>query len=280
MLPWSLLEDRQQIPTYEDNRSEIDAICTSRVWDTLRAEIDASNLQNVILSSEEFDVLGRGSLLQIPVLFPDFEICPIIFLRNIADFIEAGFNTAVMYSNCVEDVEKYAEIQRSRIDYHQMLKDWALAANGGALTVVSYDDVYMRKDVVLTILRILGLSEEAIEPERLPPQNESASPITIELTRYLLGICAPQADVNYFKSQLLGSRVLQDNRKHFTVMPSDLRQKLDVMYLQQLELIAMEPDIASAVLGKLLLPTSTDRMLVSNVKEALAGLVSKAIDKT
>lgn len=245
------------------------------LWDTLRREIEESDLDSIILSSEEFDILDKVALDQLALQMSDYEIRPIVFLRNLSDFVESGFGTDVMFSGTQIDIENFARNQRSRIDFHQLLTDWHSISSCGNLSIVSYDDQHLRADVVLTFLRLIGLNADAIEPERLPFQNESSPAFVVEIIRHLRTLGAQPNDIDAWKSFFSSAPIRNDAKSRFTLLSNELRQQLDEQYIQELESISADSTLAGMVHGQLILPPSQRRLLISDVNSALAAFAGE-----
>jgi hypothetical protein len=276
LLPWSLVEDQELIPSvrghhpggFQDDDREA-------IWAALRREIDGSDLPNVILSSEEFDILDRPALDRLSARLKGFDVVPILFLRNLGDLVESGYRTAVLISGFSHGIAHYADHQRTRSDYFQLLQDWKSVSSSGELFVVSYDDEYLRTDVVLSFLRLMGLSADAIEPIRLPKQNESAPAFVVEIVRFLRSLGAQEADVASWMKTISHLPYRDGVNERYSLLNDELRGELDSRYMRELDLIRSDDALAGQVLGKLMIPAVPSRVCVQNISQALAALSSE-----
>jgi hypothetical protein len=152
LLAWSVVERTNYLPPFNGNCAAFDDEMREDLWSRLYREIDHSDTQNVVLSSEEFDILTGSEIRKLGSRLAPYDVTPILFLRNYADLLESSYRTSVVYSGYRHDIRTFAAGQRTRLDYADLIRDWQkIAANGNAV-VVNYDDKNVRKDSVATFL--------------------------------------------------------------------------------------------------------------------------------
>ncbi len=268
LLPWSLVDDESLIPPVFGQKSAPPDKNT--LWAALRKEIEDADLPNVVISSEEFDILDRRALGELATQLQSYEIVPIIFLRNLSDLVESGYRTAVVVTGFTEDITFYFGNHRTRIDYAQLLLDWQEIASADRMIAASYDDPHLSRDSVLTFLGLIGLAADAVEPVRLPRQNESVPAFVVEIARFLRSLPSTEAEISSWLQSVDRMRFARDINQRYTLLPDALRGDLDQRYLQELAAISSNSELASRVYGQLVLPTRhADRVCIHNIKEAL-----------
>lgn len=278
LLPWSLVESQELIPSVSGHHpGDFQDDDREAIWAELRREIERSDLSNVILSSEEFDILDRAALHRLAARLDGFDIVPILFLRNLGDLVESGYRTAVLISGYLDGIALYADHQRTRSDYFQLLQDWKDVSSNGELFVASYDDEHLRGDVVLSFLRLVGLSADAIEPVRLSKQNESAPAFVVEIVRFLRSLGAREEDVARWIKTLGGLPYREGVNERYAFLDNALRGELDSRYMRELDLIRSDSALADQVLGRLMIPEVPSRVCVQNIGQALTALSSELV---
>ncbi|MDZ4866197.1 MAG: hypothetical protein SGI91_02640 [Alphaproteobacteria bacterium] len=274
LLPWSLVKDEALIPEVHGQRSAV--LDRDTLWGELRKEIEEADLPSVVISSEEFDILDRAAIDDLAEQLQAYDIVPIIFLRNLSDLVESGYRTAVVVSGFPEDITFFFGNHRTRMDYAQLMQDWRGASSNGQLIVASYDDPHLSADIVLTFLRLIGLDANAVEPIRLPRQNESALAFVVEIARFLRSRSASESEISSWLHTVSRMPFASEVNKRYTLLPDALRGSLDQRYLQQLGAIASNPELASQIYGQLVLPPQhPGRVCIHNTKEALLAFTQE-----
>lgn len=268
LLPWSLVSDDSLIPPVHGQRSV--TLDRDALWSALRKEIEDADLPNIVISSEEFDILDKPAIGELATQLQSYDVVPVIFLRNLSDLVESGYRTAVVVSEFPEDITFFLGNHRTRTDYSQLLHDWRSISATGRIMAASYDDVYLSNDCVLTFLRLVGLAADAIEPIRLPRQNESAPAFIVEIARFLRSLSSGEPGVAAFLETTSRIPFSDDVNQRYTLLPEALRGVLDQKYLTELAAISSDQQLASQIYGQLILPTRhPDRVCVHSIKEAL-----------
>jgi len=268
LLPWSLVEDEALIPPVHGQRHAV--LDKGVLWDALRKEIEEADVPNIVISSEEFDILDRAAISTLAEQLQAYDIVPILFLRNLSDLVESGYRTAVVVSGFPEDIRFFFGNHRTRMDYAQLMRDWKSVSSTDQLIAASYDDPHLSGDSVLTFLRLIGLAADAVEPVRLPRQNESAPAFVVEIARFLRSLSSNESDISSWLRAVGKLPFTSDVNQRYTLLPDALRGALDQRYLEELAAIASDPELASQIYGQLVLPPRhPDRVCIHSIKEAL-----------
>jgi hypothetical protein len=268
-VPWLVVKDERKIPENALGTWSLSPVQKQEKLKTLTDEMRSSGFGKVILSSEEFDTLDIGEIEALAEAFEGFKLVPVVFIRNLSDFVESGYGTAVVHSNYAEPIQHFAANQRSRLDIYKMLKDWSSICNEDQIIAASYDDPHLKADAVLSFLRFLGLSAADIEPHRLPLQNESFPAFIVELLRIVRNNVLNAETRSDWENHLLQQTFPRSARSRYTLMPPFLKNQLDTLYMTELDQIAKDPDVAGKILGSLIIPETPERVFLSDFSKVL-----------
>lgn len=145
-LPWSLRRYAALLPR----------------WDELKAEIRASGCSQVCLSSEEFDYCDLETIQKIRGLLDGFSVKIVVYLRNQIEFCESLFRTTVLHYGESAHFDRYINRCHPRLDYHQMLLDWAEGFGRDQLIARLYDkQQLLNGDIVDDFRAQLGIPDDA-----------------------------------------------------------------------------------------------------------------------
>jgi capsular polysaccharide export protein len=98
---------------------------------TLRHEIDISGCHTAILSSEVFYGIPEPNIRALFSYFPDFDIIPILYIRNLVDMAETFYQTALVHGNLSCTFDEYRFDEGVRVDLHDLCREWADGAHRG-----------------------------------------------------------------------------------------------------------------------------------------------------
>lgn len=102
-------------------------------------EIALSGRMSVILSSEEFSVMDTGSVDRLYDQLDEFDVTPVVYVRNFAVLASALYQTFVTYSDVTEDFADFKWRRMIRADLPGICRDWASRALNGKIIVRNYD---------------------------------------------------------------------------------------------------------------------------------------------
>jgi hypothetical protein len=189
----------------------------------VRQEIELSGRATAVLSSEEFSRLAPGDVEEFAREFRDYDIEPVIFLRNFAQSFEAYYGTLLLTTTVTDP-----EFERMLpTDLFAPLQAWAAVAAGGRVTVVDYHASATGNSVAdfLTATGIASpyLPDPAVQ-ERL---NPSLPPAWVALVRELRRYGIDEDNIRGLLYQL--GRVRVDESQ--TALPADARKRLQESYV-------------------------------------------------
>jgi hypothetical protein len=243
-LPWSVTTRENYLPDPEWKRglSENDV---NVLWTSLANEIETSAAPSVVISSEEFDTLDSEEIKSIGRRLSSYDITPVIFIRNHADFLESSYRTAVMHSGYTNSLEHLANNSRSRLDYFNLIQDWRSISLDGRVIVLNYDDANIRSNSIIAFTAACfpvcsELWEMAQDESRL---NESFPPYVIEIVRYLRS-----KEVDAEKIQQWVSHAVSCNKANVltssTCMSYKLREVMLSKYSDEMKLFLSDLELS------------------------------------
>ncbi len=98
-------------------------------WSDLQAEIDATEKDNVVISSEAFRrFLANAAAGKLRKLFPQYDCKVVLYLRPQWDYIESGYNQLIRFGRYRGNIGSFYEQQgRKLIDYQNIITAWSKA---------------------------------------------------------------------------------------------------------------------------------------------------------
>jgi hypothetical protein len=202
------------------------------------AELRSFRGNKVIVSSEDFCLLTDVQVSDLGHLFSDFEVVPIIFIRNIADFKEKFFQTNIQFDfyppeKLRDENFKFWE-DLGDIDVCEMARRWSTIAHDGKTVVVNYDAKSadgQSVDSVFTFLGIVGLDPTNITLPGNWKSGNKSDPAILTLVKYEM-IKAKVAKINV--DGLLQQLSRLNLSEPSTLVSPAIRAKLDDAYREQL----------------------------------------------
>jgi len=138
-------------------------------WDDLAQEITSTAAGRLIITSEEFCVLGADSIARIGDFFARFGGARIVvYLRNQVDLGESLYRTDVLHYSVKAQIGQYLQRTRTRLDYQALLDDWTAAFGKDNVIVRLYEKSDLTDGVLSDFCRIVGLDAAGLE---IPPKD-------------------------------------------------------------------------------------------------------------
>lgn len=156
ILPWIFTSKEGYVPTFNGKRFGTEPGLKESVLSGLLVEIENSDCENVILSSEEIDTLDADEIQSFGQFLSGYRVVPVVFVRNFSGYLDSAFRTAVVYSGYWRDIDYFVENQRTRLDIDMMIRDWQSIALSGEVHVLNYDDRRVSGDVIACFKEALG----------------------------------------------------------------------------------------------------------------------------
>lgn len=271
LLAWSVIERANYLPNFDPGPEGFGQEVKTRLWDALRAEIDAADAHTVVISSEEFDVLSAEEVRTIDRELAEYDVVPVIFLRNLADLIESSYRTSIVYGAMQREIDDYVNNQRIRLDYAQFVNEWRGIAANGEMAIFFYDDPKIRKGAVESFFSLLGIAASEIPGEQ--NANESVPAFVCEIMRFLRvkGVAEPQ--VIAWLRQMQGAGWAKGANADYAFLSPAARVALDLRYDSEVRQLRGLPGFERMAYGD---PAyghgDREPMVVSNVAVALLAL--------
>lgn len=131
-------------------------------WEQLRQEILQGDLQNHIISSEEFSVHGDPpTVSRIKALIGgDIKVIVICFLRSQDRYLESVYNQAVKGEEN-RTARKFADyiqgmIERKEADFNEAIDPWATEFGKENLRIIDFDCARKRGSIIDAFLDVIG----------------------------------------------------------------------------------------------------------------------------
>lgn len=199
------------------------AVDVDLVTRALLHEIELAGLPTVILSSEEFSRFDAGVVREFARAFADFDIVPVVFLRNLVDAFEAYYGTFIRYTDSAlpPDPDRMMPV-----DLLDPFRAWADVAADGQITVLDYD-ASVSGDSVQDFCEALGLVGPSLpDSSTMPRLNPSLPPSWTALARELREIGIADKHIAGLVDQL-GSVPVRERQ---TVLSARVREQLQERY--------------------------------------------------
>lgn len=248
LLPWSLFQRDHYLPIVHNRRARFDDPQRHSLWEKLKAEIEASGAENVVISSEEFDVFSAGEIDALGHHLHEYTIVPVIFLRNFSDLVESSYRTSIVYSQFEGDISSFSANMRTRLDYHVMLHDWRRIAADGVVRILSYDDPCISTNSLETLLTTVGLNS-TIDANAAKRVNESTPAFICEIVRFFRSKNVGEPSVDAFIKQFRPVLFKANSVKKYTCLPPALEAELDARYRDEVARLTSDPTLT--VTGRL-----------------------------
>jgi len=273
LLAWSVVSRPEFLPTFNGNRAAFGAEEREKLWSDLHAEIDSSDCQNVILSSEEFDILTSEEIEAVGHRFAAYDVTPILFLRNHADFIESAYRTTVIHSAYRQDIKAFAANQRTRLDYADLIRDWRKVAVNGSVAVVNYDQDDVRRDSVGAFLAAIGLGAKLSLQVSRQDLNESVPAFICELVLFMRLKGCEESYLAKWISDMRRIKFPRSAVTRYRLMPAKLRADLLLQYASELDKINRDPVLGDLTKGQFSSAADVGSGVeIKNVVDALLAL--------
>lgn len=243
-LPWSVFSKEHYVPDFEW-KNKLKDTDVDFVWESLRNEINNSVADVVIISSEEFDVLNTQEIANVGKRLSSYDITPVIFIRNHADFIESSYRTAVMHSGYCNTIGHLSENSRSRLDYFKMVQDWKSIAFNNKVIILNYDNPGVRKNAIIAfVTACISSSSNFIDLAMSEPRfNESFPPHVVEVVRYFRSKGVAEDRIQKWASQAVkfhNPGLIMPA----TCMSYELRLSMLTKFNDEMMLFLQDPDLA------------------------------------
>ncbi|WP_157078274.1 hypothetical protein [Sphingobium abikonense] len=235
LLPWSVFEIEDNLPSLHGYRATFSQSKKRDIWNRLRQEIARSDSENVILSSEEFDVCSAAEIENVARQLKGYNIKPVVFVRNLPDLIESLYNTTVVHSSGNRPFVDFQKNQRSRLDVAQFVEDWASVSSDGKVTVLNYDDPMVRRNSVRAFLNAIGIDSSDMNLVSDSRYNESLPIFATELIIHLHQKGVGEDEINRFIDNLRKIDFKDEAFRNYTLYSNNSRIELDRKYLEEIE---------------------------------------------
>ncbi|MGQ0631424.1 MAG: hypothetical protein ACT4P1_10295 [Sporichthyaceae bacterium] len=203
-------------------------IDTDLVTRALIHEVELSGYGTVVVSAEEMARFDEAAIGRFTSAFSDFDIYPLVFVRNLADLLDAYYSTLIFYSGVTDP----PGLNLVQTDLGGPLRTWAAAAADGRICVVDYD-ASPSGDSVVDFLLACEIDSLALpSPGHSARLNQSASPALVALVRDLRKAGASEEHLEGLRGQL-GDVVFSERQTNLSKELADqLQERYERLFYQ------------------------------------------------
>lgn len=233
ILPWSFVTRENYLPSIKGSNESRKADYKLELK-KLKDEINSSECDKIIISSEELDILNLEEIRSIFDYFKEYDVHPVIYLRDIADFLQSSYQTAVTYSGYHGEFSDFVNNQRSRLDYHNFIKE-INSFSPNKCTVLNYSHDNIKKNLIENFCNLVGIDYDNNDSYSGSEQNSSLNLNTIELIRYYNG-----KGVDYKYTSKIFPLLYKLPKSNISLFHPDELKKLHKRYKDEIKLIEKE----------------------------------------
>jgi hypothetical protein len=280
LFPWSVVTTPNFMPEFRAHPNFRIANQIENIWEALRRQIDRAPQTNVVLSSEEFDILSKEEIVSFRTQLNDYRVVPVICLRNTADFVESSYRTTLMYSTDDQNIESFIKSQRTRIDFPALIGDWFDVCGSDDIRIISFDDPTVKKNIVPTFLNSIGVENLRLPDEALERKNDGFPAPIVEMTRFLRAKNTDESIVQGWLSNMKRRVVEFPGVSYGRFISSDLTRELDLEYYDQVDRLCHDDRYRGRIFGNLTqVIERKNEVTIKNVADAILmlGLTSQDV---
>jgi len=242
-------------------------------------EISLSNISNVVISSESLCVLPPEGVEKFGEAFKDFDIVPIVYIRNFCDLADASYQTKIMHNASTRSFQELGFLEwGSSMDLVTMCRNWAGIAHNKKIIVQCYDDPD-HKNSVKSFAKHVGIDLRRTDNSQIETSfNHSVSATHVIIRRDLINA---GIDLKHVEGLLFQLSKLPIEEKQ-TMVPPSARKELTEAYVKQLKALA-ESDFVTGLNVKpemLNADGKTDKVFIPNLAQAVFALGRALANKT
>ena len=154
-------------------------------WQQLHQEIDRISPENVVISSEDFEIGNPKLVSLVKSHLEKYNTKILIYLRRQDDFLQSVYTQNVKANTCHLKIHKFIQeiTEKGRGDYYKLLKPWGDIFGKENIIVRIYEQKKLSNGLYRDFLNCLGidLEQKYREPEKY--LNYSPEPKIVELIR-------------------------------------------------------------------------------------------------
>lgn len=198
-----------------------------RTLPELRADIEASAAQTVVLSSEAFtetQLISAEKVEAVRDTFSDFDIRIVAYIRRQDHYILSQYQQNVRAGDTqLLRPEKFRNFEG--LFYRRRLEPWRDTFGAAKMTVRPFDSRFWRQDdPFLDFLDVIGAPQEGIKPP--PATNEGLDYRIVELTRRLNSLLRNRTDLTRQQQLHVRRHLLQLIGKQNHLLPDRRKMRL------------------------------------------------------
>jgi hypothetical protein len=195
------------------------------------AEIAARPDKDVLISTEAFCLLQPEEVGRLCAQFSQFDIYPIVFIRDFNDFAHSFYYSYVADSAGVLPLESCRVEAIFPFDCVALAKLWAEFAANGKTHVCSYDEILRRDETIVGhFAQLIRGRHDLPAPHPAQREHVSISPYALVLIRELRKTNVTESQVR----QMIECLRLLPATEAQSLLPDAYRRRLDSFYWSQI----------------------------------------------
>ncbi|OYX97361.1 MAG: hypothetical protein B7Y80_19965 [Hyphomicrobium sp. 32-62-53] len=263
-----LFTEKSNLPDALTLGASIDAPLVLKAF---KHEIELANKDNVIISSEMFVNLAKNGVEDFGAAFREFDITPIVYVRNFSDLVDGWYQTLVMHYSTLRSFRESGLYDwMEKFDLVETCRNWARISGGGKIIVQNYDDPE-HKNSIVSFMRLVGIDASKMDNSQLNvPLNSSVSAALAITKRDMVGAGIELKYVDALVAQLKNLPM----RERQTLVPLGLRREMTKNYNAQIRILAecdfVEGDKVALV--RTVEDEGVDKIFIPNIQQAMFAI--------
>jgi hypothetical protein len=228
----ALMTEEERLGTTHGDKA-FDGLDYAKIVADLKDEIAVSTCPCAVLSSEIFSVMRHDSIERFGAAFSEFDVVPVLFVRNFPDYIDAIYQLLSITYRTSWSIEKCLSVYEGAFSLASRAEAWAAVAFDKRIRVINFDGIRER-GVVDTFMREIGapIGELLL--------NGKEERLLVSAPAYLVAIARALRQQGRKEEEI--DKVLQGFSRLAvaepqTNLPADIRHELKQKYLEQLALL-------------------------------------------
>ncbi len=177
-----------KVPSSRGDFAFANGVNSKIVTDMVLHEMDIANRQTNIISSESLCLLDQAGVERFGEVFHDYDIRPIVYLRNMVDLADASYQTQVM-SNAAPKSPKVEDSGffswPTALDIFGRCKRWASISGTGKIITRDYEQS-KSPGIVHDFCQVVGIDVSKTEKTYLNSTLNKSVPMSRVLLRHKL----------------------------------------------------------------------------------------------
>ncbi len=157
-------------------------------WKEAHKEIENSNLDNIIISSEFFEFANTKQIGILKSKLESYEVKILIYVRRQDLRLESLYTQSVKHGVCGTDILSFIERRKERSDYYKLIEPWKQAFGINNIIVRPLEKTQI-PNIYHDILKVIGITDykhfSQVDSKNIKPGRKA-----LEILRFANKICS------------------------------------------------------------------------------------------